>query len=83
MSNMAFSPFQGYNHAQNVVPLPQAAQPISTVGTTARGDWPSILSPHNPLFWFGALAAASLGLIAVGGNVRIAKAKVSASVGEA
>ena len=83
MSQMAYSPFQGYNNAQNVVPLPQAAQPISTPGTTASGDLPSILNPQNPMFWFGALAAVSLGLIGFGANVRIAKAKVSANVGEA
>lgn len=77
----AFSPFAGYN----VVPLPVDAEisPHSPVGTTAGGQWPHILSPRNPIFWFGALVAVSLGLIGFGANVRVGRAKASAGVGEA
>lgn len=42
----------------------------------ARG----LLSPQNPLFWFGGVLAVTFGLIGVSGSARVGKAKVSASV---
>lgn len=78
----AFSPFAGY---QNVFSLPvdQELSVHNPVGTTAGGKMPGILSPRNPIFWFGAIAAVSLGLIGFGANVRVGAAKASAGVGEA
>ena len=41
-------------------------------------------SPQNPLFWLGAvMVATALGAFSFGGNVRLAKTKVSGSIGEA
>lgn len=39
-------------------------------------------SPSSPLFWFGALAAVTFGLMAVSTSVRVGPAKVSASLGK-
>jgi hypothetical protein len=77
----SFSPFAGYGP----VPMPADAEVAihNPVMTTAGGQFPHILSPRNPLFWFGALAAISLGLIGAGANVRVAKAKASVDVGGA
>ena len=43
----------------------------------------SVVSPQNPLFWFGLLLATTVGLVGVSGSARIGRAKVSASVGSA
>jgi hypothetical protein len=40
-----------------------------------------LVSPQNPLFWFGLLLATTVGLVGVSGSARIGRAKVSASVG--
>lgn len=42
----------------------------------------SLLSPQNPLLWFGGVLAVTVGLVAVSGSVRLGRAKVSASVGK-
>jgi len=42
---------------------------------------PALYSPDNPLFWFGLVLAATVGLVAVSGSVRLGKAKVAASIG--
>ncbi|OJV57952.1 MAG: hypothetical protein BGO38_06940 [Cellulomonas sp. 73-145] len=39
-------------------------------------------SPSNPLFWFGALAALTLGLAAVSTSVRVGPARASVSLGK-
>lgn len=78
--NAAFTPYAGYGQ---IVPVPVGDAIQAAPGTTASGSWPHILSPANPIFWLGALAAVSLGLIGVGANVRIGKAKAQGSVGEA
>ena len=44
---------------------------------------PGIFSPDNPLFWAGAILAASVGLVGVSGSVRLGKARASASVDKA
>jgi len=73
----AFTPFAGYQGPQLQVVGEQAAAPP----TTATGSWPGALNPANPLFWFGVLAATTLGLMAVSGNVRLGRTKIAASVG--
>ena len=42
-----------------------------------------LTDPGNPLLWFGALLALTLGAAAVSGSARIGKAKISGSVGKA
>lgn len=44
----------------------------------AGGMW----SPRSPLFWFGAIAATSFGLIAYSTTVRVGGTEVSASIGK-
>lgn len=48
-------------------------------GAAAAG---SLLSPDNPLFWFGALAAITLGLAAFSTTVRVGPAKASLNLGK-
>jgi hypothetical protein len=75
----AFSPFAGYQGPE--LPALAVAGEQTSPAVTAPGAWPSILNPQNPLFWFSVLAATTLGLVAVSGNVRLGRTKVSASVG--
>lgn len=42
-----------------------------------------VLSPQNPLFWFGGILAVTFGLIGISGSARVGKAKVSASLDKA
>lgn len=42
----------------------------------------SPLSPSSPLFWFGVVAAASVGLMAYSTSVRIGPAAASVSLGK-
>lgn len=40
-------------------------------------------SPDNPLFWFGAvLLATGLGMFAISGEIKVAKTKIAAGIGE-
>jgi hypothetical protein len=70
----------------NLAPTrPSAAHTeLNAVSTPAEGaetdaqPW----NPANPLFWFGALAALTFGLMAVSTTVRVGPAKASLSLGE-
>jgi hypothetical protein len=42
--------------------------------------WSGLLSPQNPLFWFGGILAVTFGLIGVSGSARVGRAKVSAAL---
>lgn len=77
MSQMAFTPFAGY-HGATVAPPGEAS---TAAGATVAG-WPHVLSPSNPLFWFGLITAATLGLIGVAGSVKLGPAKAAASLGK-
>lgn len=47
-------------------------------------DSAPLWSPDNPLFWFGAvLLATGLGMFAISGDLKVAKTKVSAGIGQA
>ncbi|HTF08537.1 MAG TPA: hypothetical protein VK659_10250 [Asanoa sp.] len=46
-------------------------------------DAMSWISPRNPLVWIGAILLVTVGAAQVAGSVRLGKAKVSASVGQA
>jgi hypothetical protein len=76
----AFSPFAGYRPSGELPALAVAGEQTAPA-VTAPGSWPAVLNPQNPLFWFAALAATTLGLVAVSGNVRLGRTKVSAAVG--
>lgn len=80
--NTAFSPFAGYR-AEGGPPLQVAGTAGDSPPVLAEGSWPSILNPGNPLFWFMVLAGTTLGLVAVSGNVKLGRTKVSGSIGGA
>lgn len=42
----------------------------------------SILSPKNPLFWFGVVLGGTLGLIAVSGAIRVGPVKAGGQIGK-
>lgn len=48
----------------------------------AGADQLKLLSPANPLFWFGVLGAATFGLMAFGTEASVGPVHVSASVGK-
>lgn len=55
--------------------------PLHSAGGPAIGD---VLPPwhmDSPLFWFGAIAAATFGLLAVSTSVRVGPVRVAASAG--
>lgn len=57
---------------------------IPHVNGSSAGDTAPPWSPDNPLFWFAALLVLTgTGLFAISGNVRIAKSRAGASIGEA
>lgn len=65
-------------------PASNAPTELTSVPTPAQGaeaaaqPW----NPDNPLFWFGVLAAATFGLMAVSTTVRVGGAKASVSLGD-
>jgi hypothetical protein len=60
------------------VAAPTQAMATDDIRTGIRG----LLDPNNPLVWFGAIMAVTLGLAGAAGSLRLGKAKVSASVDE-
>lgn len=55
---------------------------LSAVSSPAAGETGSPFSPANPLFWFGAIAALTFGLMAVSTSVRVGPAKAAVSLGK-
>lgn len=49
------------------------------IRTGVRG----LLDPNNPLLWFGAILAVTVGAAGVAGSVRLGRAKLSASLDQA
>jgi hypothetical protein len=45
--------------------------------------WRAFVDPHNPLFVFGLLLAATFGAIGVSGSARLGPAKLAADLGKA
>jgi hypothetical protein len=58
------------------------ARELASVAGPAPGMGGSPFSPSNPLFWFGVVAAASVGLMAYSTSVRIGPAAASVSLGK-
>lgn len=58
--------------------------PTQTMGTdTLATGIKALVDPNNPLMWFGLTLVIMVGAAAVSGNVRLGRAKLSASVGKA
>jgi len=57
---------------------------IPHTGNSGATDSAPPWSPDNPLFWFGAvLLATGFGMFAISGELKVAKTKLSAGVGQA
>jgi hypothetical protein len=54
----------------------------SSSGPGVTGAVP-LWSPQNPFFWFGAVAAVTIGLIGANAHLRVGSARVGADVGKA
>lgn len=53
---------------------------VQSTAVDAAPPW----SPDNPLFWFAAiLLGTGLGMFAISGDLKVAKTKVSAGIGQA
>ncbi len=52
-----------------------------SAGPTSHANDP-LWSPDNPLFWFGVIAAATFGLVAVSTSVRIGPGRASVKLGK-
>ncbi len=57
---------------------------LHAVPTPAAGaaKQASLLSPENPLFWFGAIGAVTFGLMAFSTSVRVGKTTASLNLGK-
>lgn len=56
--------------------------PSLAAGPGLMADNPAPWHPQSPLFWFGMLAATTLGFIAASTTVRVGPFKASASAGK-
>ena len=65
-------------------PVTRTTSELNAAATPAEGAAAGgqLWNPSNPLFWFGALAAVTFGLMAVSTSVRVGPAKVSVSAGK-
>lgn len=71
----------------NLFNMPPVAGVNPPPPSIARSSGPApaheaLFSPDNPLFWFAGLLAATLGLIALSGSIRVGPASASASLGK-
>lgn len=58
---------------------PQTA--LSATDNTPAG-WKGLLSPKNPLFWFGAVVLVTIGAAGAAGSVKLGPAKLGGSIGK-
>lgn len=68
----------------SIAPSMGTAAPTQIMGvdhSDAGMGW--LISPHNPLMWFGLFLLATVGAAGVAGSVRLGPAKVGGSVGKA
>ena len=57
------------------------AAPTQGMGVDLHAaGWRALLDPHNPLLWFGAVLAVTVGAAGLAGSVRLGRAKLSASL---
>jgi hypothetical protein len=70
--------------ATPVSPSMGTAAPTQVMGVDASdGGAGWLISPHNPLVWFGLFLLATVGAAGVAGSVRLGPAKIGGSVGKA
>jgi len=71
-------------HLRADAPLSSAQTELNAMATPAAGAAAagSLLSLHNPLTWFGIIAAVTLGLAAVSTSVRVGPVKAGIAVGK-
>jgi hypothetical protein len=74
----------GWDFFQGTVPggggFAAGTEALGTDVTSTSARW--LVSPQNPLFWFGALLLVTVGAAGVAGSVRLGPARVSGSVGK-
>lgn len=58
------------------------ARNLSAVAGPSPVKSMSPVSPHSPLFWFGVIAAASVGLMAYSTSVRVGPVSAAVAVGK-
>ncbi|MBN9375105.1 MAG: hypothetical protein J0I40_06890 [Cellulomonas sp.] len=75
--------FERY-HLSATGPLSSATTELNAMATPAVGAAAagSLLSLHNPLTWFGILAAVTLGLAAISTSVRVGPVKAGLQLGK-
>lgn len=55
---------------------------IERAAGPSRLDDVSMFHPHSPMFWFGVIAAATFGLVAVSSTVRVGPFRAGAALGK-
>ena len=55
---------------------------LATNPVSANAALGGILSPKNPLFWFGVILGSTLGLIAVSGAIKVGPVKAGGQIGK-
>lgn len=74
-------PTAKYNLPVEAAPA-ELASPLPGVAGPSRADDAPWWSPQQPLFWFGIVAAAAVGLMGVSTHARVGPVSASASVGK-
>lgn len=74
------SPHAKYGLRSNA-PATSVDSPLASVAGHAPSDVVAAWHLDSPLFWFGAIAAATFGLLAVTTSVRVGPAKAGVSLG--
>lgn len=68
----------GQAPARGTTPIPG----IERSAVVAPADNAQPWHPDNPIFWFGAIAAATIGLIAANASIRVGPFRASAGAGK-
>lgn len=63
-----------------VEPSYHRASPVEAGAVAIPDGLRGLVSPHNPLFWFGGILAVTFGLVGVSGSVRVGKARATAGI---
>ncbi len=69
--------------APSFAPTTPAAPTQRMASSDVKGGWRALVDPHNPLVWLGGVLVVTMGLAGVAGSVRLGRAQLSASIGEA
>lgn len=82
--------YSDFSVASQVGLMPHFAQTTGDTGlatstdrvAVSDGDHFGLLSPSNPLFWFGLFMFVTVGFAGAAGSVRLGKVKLSAQAGK-